>query len=109
MFILDWTKVKLSDTCSGAVFVHTDNDKNTVSSENWGQSEGNRLCKDLECGESRKVYNSSQSMSLWNSTFKCENNPGNIWACEKNILPTQKERLSIECKGKFHLGQIAVR
>uniref|UniRef100_A0A3Q1HC17 SRCR domain-containing protein n=1 Tax=Anabas testudineus TaxID=64144 RepID=A0A3Q1HC17_ANATE len=96
----NWTKVKLSDTCSGAVFVHTDNDKNTVSSENWGQSEGNRLCKDLECGESSKVYNSSQSMSLWNSTFKCENNPGNIWACEKNILPTQKERLSIECKDK---------
>lgn len=110
MFILEWRKVKLTDTCSGDVFVHTRNGCSPVSFEGWTQSEGDRLCKDLDCGKSMppKSYKTPQKTSFWNGNFTCANvtNPKNIWDCENNALSTQEQQLYIECEGKFYFGQI---
>ncbi|XP_040009026.1 antigen WC1.1 [Xiphias gladius] len=101
----NWRKMTVSDGCSGAVSIHSNGNHSAVSSEGWTETEGERLCKDLDCGsfKSKKIYNTSGNPSLWARNFSCApgKNPKNIWDCEtqasgKDAAKTQQ--LFIECE-----------
>ncbi|KAF3860011.1 hypothetical protein F7725_000266, partial [Dissostichus mawsoni] len=102
-----WRKFALvggPTACSGNLFVHSkDNNKSAVSTEGWTETEGNRLCRDLNCGnlisnETRKTDAS------WTTSFSCAGvkKLESIWDCEKTTLhlPSNNEKqIFIECQG----------
>ncbi|KAK1897917.1 Scavenger receptor cysteine-rich type 1 protein M160 [Dissostichus eleginoides] len=102
-----WRKFALvggPTACSGNLFVHSkDNKKSAVSTEGWTETEGNRLCRDLNCGnlisnETRKTDAS------WTTSFSCAGvkKLESIWDCEKTTLhlPSNNEKqIFIECQG----------
>ncbi|XP_058498234.1 scavenger receptor cysteine-rich type 1 protein M160 [Solea solea] len=97
----DWRKIKASETCSGAVSVHSKGRQSAVAVNGWKETEGKRLCKDLRCGsfKSKKVYKTSQQLPFWNGSFRCGEAPKNIWDCEnKSTSSSQREQLFIECE-----------
>nr|XP_043895017.1 scavenger receptor cysteine-rich type 1 protein M160 isoform X2 [Solea senegalensis] len=96
----DWRKIKASETCSGAVTVHSKERQSAVAVDGWTGAEGKRLCKDLNCGsfKSKKVYKTSQQLPFWNRSFSCGTAPGNIWDCEKPASSSQKQQLFIQCE-----------
>ncbi|XP_067384291.1 scavenger receptor cysteine-rich type 1 protein M130 [Channa argus] len=96
-----WRKMKLNNTCSGEVLVDSNKGKRAVSSEGWTETEGKRLCQDLGCGSSWiRFHNVSQKKPFWEKIFSCADvkSKTNIWDCENNTQPTQKQQLLIECK-----------
>ncbi|XP_073326332.1 scavenger receptor cysteine-rich type 1 protein M160 [Pagrus major] len=104
-----WRKmeVKFKDSCSGYVYVYSEGKKSAVSSEGWTKAEGNRLCKDLNCGKFVKTRGEENTMeSFWNGNFSCPNStkPENIWDCEDRAPPStkkqQQQQLYIECEGE---------
>ncbi|XP_035513024.1 scavenger receptor cysteine-rich type 1 protein M130 [Morone saxatilis] len=102
-----WRKMELKydEACSGAVFVHSEKNRNPVSIEGWTKTEMDRLCKDLECGSYTSYKNKTIKSfdSFWNSSFSCASNitPKNIWDCETQTVPSQKQQLWIECQDKL--------
>ncbi|XP_060912936.1 scavenger receptor cysteine-rich type 1 protein M160 [Labrus mixtus] len=87
--------------CKGAVMVYSGKDRSAVSVDSLSETEMNRLCQDLKCGNfSNKKPFKAMTESFWNTSFSCarENNPGNIWACENKTAPSQKNQLYIECQ-----------
>ncbi|XP_047187233.1 scavenger receptor cysteine-rich type 1 protein M160 isoform X3 [Scophthalmus maximus] len=95
-------KMTVSETCRGAVSVYSNGRLSAVSAEGWTETEGQRLCRDLQCGgfKSKKVYNTSQELSFWDRSIRCENDTNNIWDCEKPATASQRQQLIIECQDK---------
>ncbi|XP_041655928.1 scavenger receptor cysteine-rich type 1 protein M130 isoform X1 [Cheilinus undulatus] len=97
-------ELKTGTACSGALFVHVGDERRAVSAEGWTDTEANRLCQDLKCGNMRETKAIKPvDKSFWNTSFSCdaESKPESIWACEKtNITPTQKDQLFITCQDK---------
>lgn len=111
LFILEWKKMTVSETCSGIVVVHSNENRGQVSFDGWTNTDGDRLCKDLECGsvKSNQNYSTSEKHSVWGKTFNCtyQNNTENIWDCETQNSSSQ-QLLSIDCRGKIYFCRIAV-
>uniref|UniRef100_A0A4W6FY21 SRCR domain-containing protein n=1 Tax=Lates calcarifer TaxID=8187 RepID=A0A4W6FY21_LATCA len=98
-----WKKMTVSETCSGIVVVHSNENRGQVSFDGWTNTDGDRLCKDLECGsvKSNQNYSTSEKHSVWGKTFNCtyQNNTENIWDCEMQNSSSQ-QLLSIDCRDK---------
>lgn len=96
-----WSKVELKfdKACSGTVVVHSEGNKSAVSTEGWTETEGHRLCQELECGN-LESNTTTTFRTVWNRNFNCLSveYPQNIWDCEKQILPQQKKQLFIKCQ-----------
>ncbi|XP_040910475.1 scavenger receptor cysteine-rich type 1 protein M160 isoform X2 [Toxotes jaculatrix] len=95
----DWARMKVSETCEGAVSVYTNKTNSAVSRKGWTESEGTRLCQDLNCGNYSKEKNSTfEKQSFWNS---CGQGSQGIWDCKNLTSPSpQEEQLSIICQDK---------
>ncbi|XP_071331666.1 scavenger receptor cysteine-rich type 1 protein M160 isoform X2 [Trachinotus anak] len=103
----DWRKMKVSDTCKGHVTVYSNGNHYAVSNEGWNETEGQRLCQDLNCGSFKSFESTvaaprldNRSDSFWDRNFSCV--PGqdqeNIWDCEKKTSLALKQQLFIECQ-----------
>ncbi|XP_070765856.1 scavenger receptor cysteine-rich type 1 protein M130 [Enoplosus armatus] len=99
-----WSKIdlKVNKACSGNVFVHSEGNISTVSTYGWTETEGEQLCRDLNCGNLKSRKTTTWD-SCWNRSFNCSGvqHPENIWDCEKEISPSQQQqqlKLSIECQ-----------
>ena len=107
LLILEWRKITLNDACTGAVYVKSKEEKNIVpvGAEGFSKEEGEKLCKDLNCGGLKLVelVPKNTSETLWNKSFNCTGvgEEGKIWDCEKPQASTQKQQAVIECKGTF--------
>ncbi|XP_044065919.1 scavenger receptor cysteine-rich type 1 protein M160-like [Siniperca chuatsi] len=112
-----WSKMSLKDgeSCSGKVYVHSEGKIIPVSTEGWTQTEGNRLCQDLECGNLKSNKNDTGDY-IESRSFSCQGvgNPENIWDCEKQNSISQQQVI-VACEGnvKFNTtekcgGQIEV-
>ncbi|XP_029995858.1 scavenger receptor cysteine-rich type 1 protein M130-like isoform X1 [Sphaeramia orbicularis] len=92
------------NACSGFVVVHSEGKQAQVSYQGWSKLEGEKLCKDLDCGRLVKVgpNDTIAGSEFWSNTFNCTGveDEENIWACEKPVPPSKKELLYIECKGE---------
>lgn len=105
LILSGWRKMDLTHTCRGNVYVYSQGKiRSAVSAEGWTAAEGNRLCKDQNCG--RYLSNSSESTTLpfLKTSFNCTGvqNPKNIWDCEKPTPPSLKQLLSITCQGEIY-------
>uniref|UniRef100_A0A3P9LN34 SRCR domain-containing protein n=1 Tax=Oryzias latipes TaxID=8090 RepID=A0A3P9LN34_ORYLA len=100
----DWSEMVLEeDGCKGEVAVYSQAGRMLVSSEGWTETEGNRLCKDLQCGKFKTKREVSGDDSFWNKTFKCPNDgkAESIWDCETETPPSlQRKKLFIECQDR---------
>ncbi|XP_041802231.1 antigen WC1.1 [Chelmon rostratus] len=98
-----WSKMELkfNKACSGAVFVHSAGNRNSISIQGWTETVGNRLCRDLGCGDLKSHETKEATADSGESRhFNCSSvdNPQNIWDCEKQILLwQQQQQLFIEC------------
>ncbi|XP_056279477.1 scavenger receptor cysteine-rich type 1 protein M130 [Pseudoliparis swirei] len=100
-----WSKMALTvnKACSGVPVVYSEGKISAISLEGWTNTEGERLCRDLDCG-SLKSVNTTTSDCLWTTNFSCADGkiPDNIWDCEKNIYLSEesqsKKQLFIECQ-----------
>ncbi|TMS16568.1 Scavenger receptor cysteine-rich type 1 protein M160, partial [Larimichthys crocea] len=98
--------LKFSNACSGAVFVHSEGKKSSISPNGWSETAGKQLCKDLKCGELRLIKPiQSTAESTWHRNFNCDGveTPQNIWDCEnssQNETVTSAEQVFIECQGE---------
>uniref|UniRef100_A0A3B3H7D8 SRCR domain-containing protein n=1 Tax=Oryzias latipes TaxID=8090 RepID=A0A3B3H7D8_ORYLA len=100
----DWREIVLEDDgCKGEVAVYSQAGRMLVSSEGWTETEGNRLCTDLQCGKFKTKREVSGDDSFWKKTFKCPNDgkAESIWDCETESPPSlQRKKLFIECQGQ---------
>ncbi|KAM8754641.1 scavenger receptor cysteine-rich type 1 protein M130 [Acanthopagrus schlegelii] len=100
-----WRKmeVKFNTSCSGYVYVYSEGKKSAVSFEGWNVTEGQTLCRDLQCGNFISGQGKNTTETFWNRTLSCGlKNPKNIWDCEKERKKEkeQQQQLYIECKGE---------
>lgn len=108
MFIAGWghMDLKFGNACSGAVFVHSEGKKSSISPNGWSETAGKQLCKDLKCGELRLIKPiQSTAESTWHRNFNCDGveTPQNIWDCENSSQTvTSAEEVFIECQGKIY-------
>lgn len=99
----------VNKACSGVPVVYSEGKISAISLEGWTNTEGERLCRDLDCG-SLKSVNTTTSDCLWTTNFSCADGkiPDNIWDCEKNIYLSEesqsKKQLFIECQGKIEFS-----
>lgn len=103
--------MKFNTSCSGYVYVYSERGKEAVSFEGWNVTEGQTLCRDLQCGNFISGQGKNTTETFWNRTFSCGlKNPENIWDCEKERKKEkeQPQQLYIECKGKIYFCRIAV-
>lgn len=98
-----WKKMELKfgQSCSGAVFIHSEGKTSAISSDSWTEKEGSRLCQDLGCGAFKSNRTKRTNDPFWNNSFHCEGDPKTIWECEKSRLPAHDQQLVIECQGTF--------
>ncbi|GLD45659.1 scavenger receptor cysteine-rich type 1 protein M130-like protein [Lates japonicus] len=91
-----WKKMTVSETCSGIVVVHSNEKRSQVSFDGWTDTDGERLCKDLECGsvKSNQRYRPSEKHSVWGKTFNCTDKP--------------KVTLSGKCGGAVKINELQV-
>ncbi|XP_076597662.1 scavenger receptor cysteine-rich type 1 protein M160 [Chaetodon auriga] len=98
-----WSKIELKfhKACSGTVVVHSEGNKSAVSNEGWTETEGGRLCQELECGNFKSNMITTVR-SVWNRNFNCSSvkNPQNIWDCEKQIFPQPGKQVFVKCEGE---------
>ncbi|XP_068454182.1 scavenger receptor cysteine-rich type 1 protein M160 [Clinocottus analis] len=102
-----WSKMALTVnmSCSGAAVVHSDGKISAVSFDGWTKTEGDRLCKDLECGNFKSITKTTSDL-LWTTNFSCADVkvPDSIWDCQKKDYRSQesqlKKQLFIECQAE---------
>lgn len=93
------------------MFVYSKGQRLALPFAGWTEAEGQRLCKDLNCGRLKSNSTISTSNTVfWNGRFSCEGvkDPGTIWDCEKPASPSpspsqqqqQQQQLTIECEGE---------
>ncbi|XP_028439401.1 scavenger receptor cysteine-rich type 1 protein M130 [Perca flavescens] len=96
----NWHKIALAGekACSGAVIVHSQIEIRAVSTEGWTKSEGQMLCRDLECGNFMSNRNTTSDITSTTS-FSCAgvNDSKNIWEC-KNQTSDPQNQLLLECQ-----------
>lgn len=97
-------ELKFNQSCSGAVFLHSEGRRRAVPKYNWTANDGRRLCSDLQCGNFVTVTERNLTDALWNSSISCTGveNARSIWDCENNTgwEQQQQKQLVIECEGK---------
>ncbi|XP_017266705.1 scavenger receptor cysteine-rich type 1 protein M130 [Kryptolebias marmoratus] len=102
----DWKKIALEvdDACKGEVSVYTKGDnedkRSVVSSQGWTETEGKRLCRDMNCKEykTHRGIPLDGSETLWNNSFNCSDKAESIWDCERKKAPSSdSQKLYIEC------------
>ncbi|TNN33030.1 Scavenger receptor cysteine-rich type 1 protein M130 [Liparis tanakae] len=100
-----WSKMALTvnKACSGVPIVYSKGKISAISLEGWTNTEGERLCRDLDCG-SLKSVNTTTTDCFWTANFSCAAGkiPDNIWDCENNVYVSEesqsKKQLFIECQ-----------
>nr|XP_046253178.1 scavenger receptor cysteine-rich type 1 protein M160 [Scatophagus argus] len=105
----EWRKMELrfGKACSGDVFVRSEGKWHAVSSEGWTDTEGNQLCKDLNCGSVKQNnnYGNKTNDPFWSKNFNCTDVAReNIWDCENSPLHSEKKQLHIECQGEPNIN-----
>jgi len=94
----------LEGVCEGRVIVYSDEKVSAVPKLGWTEKEGNRLCRDMNCGDQVLITeHQNKDLSLWNSNFSCTKEATNIWDCETPNPHSSNPTLKLECKGKIHV------
>ncbi|XP_063739972.1 scavenger receptor cysteine-rich type 1 protein M160 [Eleginops maclovinus] len=100
-----WSQFALpgATTCSGYLFVDSEGKRSAVSTQGWTETEGERLCNDLQCGK-LKLNETRTSIVSPTTSFSCAGveNPESIWDCLKETSPlvpgNATQQLFIECQ-----------
>ncbi|KAG7472684.1 hypothetical protein MATL_G00111660 [Megalops atlanticus] len=92
---------KDNSPCEGPVFVLQEGILFAVSSEGWGDAEGQVLCSYLSCGKLKNhTAVSSLVSSWWTESYRCRGNEGSIWDCTPaSGTPAKDQQLYISCTG----------
>ncbi|XP_060788378.1 scavenger receptor cysteine-rich type 1 protein M160-like isoform X2 [Neoarius graeffei] len=99
----EWRRLLLTSTktaCTGKVYLQNQSGLNTVSSDGWSETEHNKLCNYLECGNVSETVDEehmNKAQPCWGRSYNCSGNPKNIWECEKDKAPVEKRHLHINC------------
>ena len=103
----DWQKVRLQRSedpgraSGGDVFVHSENGSRMLSNHGWTQTEGDKLCADLNLGGYKNHTASAGSSDVWEKSFNCTGvkEPKSIWDCERDNRPNGTQGVYLQCEG----------
>lgn len=108
LLLSDFRKIALEvdDACKGEVSIYSKGKRSVVSIQNWTKTDGDRLCKDLNCGnyKNHTTVPVDPPENVWEKTFRCPLDAGNIWECEQDVAPVDpNKKLYVECSGKIEI------
>ncbi|TDH11093.1 hypothetical protein EPR50_G00080470, partial [Perca flavescens] len=97
----NWHKIALAGekACSGAVIVHSQIEIRAVSTEGWTKSEGQMLCRDLECGNFMSNRNTTSDITSTTS-FSCADEP-NVTLSDSHVKINGVEVCATDWKDEY--------
>uniref|UniRef100_H2ZTW5 Soluble scavenger receptor cysteine-rich domain-containing protein SSC5D n=1 Tax=Latimeria chalumnae TaxID=7897 RepID=H2ZTW5_LATCH len=103
--------------CDGRVEVYNHGSWGRVQDNSWTSNDATVVCRQLNCGEAVRVYNSSRygegNSTIWLSRVKCDGREAHLWNCtlshsnnpamSKEKAPPIGEDVGVLCKENLKL------
>uniref|UniRef100_A0A4W3GCS2 SRCR domain-containing protein n=1 Tax=Callorhinchus milii TaxID=7868 RepID=A0A4W3GCS2_CALMI len=101
--------------CDGRVEIYHDGTWGRLLDDSWNISDGDVICRQLNCGSAISVYNSSQygegTGPVWINNVQCAGTETHIWNCPHSTVASSSgtsRDVGVLCSGECHFKLVHV-